>query len=151
MGVTGNLFSFRGRTSRAGYWRAQRRMWLGSTVVFGLLIFAAINDAPTWLLVFGFIAGMIAFAAHSVAIIVRRLHDRGYSGWWAVLFHLVVLMPLAAIAGPQWISPTVDLPFASESFWIMFGIALVVNAWGNIEIGWREGDPSTNRFGPPTG
>lgn len=88
---------FKGRASRGEYW------------YFGLLwfiVFFLLN--AVWslgqhlsndtLIIFGVIAVLSFFFATVIPIMavwVRRLHDVGKSGWWAILFQLIpVVGPL---------------------------------------------------------
>ena len=102
------LLSFRGRAGRAEYWKFN--------IVFGVLLMIA-----------GFIDGSMApgddpFAfptpwaqilvtliilIPSMAVSVRRLHDRNKSGWWL----LIVLIP---IIGPFWLFVDLGLLPAKE-------------------------------------
>ena len=91
------LFSFSGRAGRAEYWKFG--------IVFGvLLMIASFIDgsmAPAddpfafstpWAQILVFLVILIP----SLAVAVRRLHDRNKSGWWL----LIVLVP---IIGPFWL------------------------------------------------
>lgn len=71
--------------------------------------------------------GVSNWNTYSVA--VKRLHDRGKSAWWLLLWWV-----LSAIGGA-----------------ITFGIAaLVVWIWAIVELGFLEGNPFPNRYGEPT-
>ena len=85
--LTNNYVGFSGRASRSEYW-----FWVLFTMIVSLV--AVIMD--------GFIFGSefgtgtississIAFLSPGLAVIVRRLHDVGRSGWW-ILSSILIL------------------------------------------------------------
>lgn len=79
-----NFLNFHGRTSRADYWRAV-------AVNFGvylILAYAGSNSGAAQLI---YMLYLIAAIVPSLAMGVRRLHDRGSSTWWILL----ALIPIA--------------------------------------------------------
>lgn len=64
-------------------------------------------------------------------LLARRLHDRGRNGWIAA----VILAALVAV----WPQPSgfLDFPF------------VLVLVWAGVELGVLNGEPGTNRYGPP--
>lgn len=77
------------------------------------------------------------------ALMVRRLHDVGFSGWW-----LVPMLPIAAkalwelfqrIRDPYWMQP--DLPIAVALAGFAYLLAIIVLLMWNDQEG-------ANRFGP---
>lgn len=64
-------------------------------------------------------------------LLARRLHDRGRNGWIAA----VILAALVAV----WPQPSgfLDFPF------------VLVLVWAAVELGVLNGEPGTNRYGPP--
>lgn len=101
------VFAFEGRARRKEYW-----MWLLWWAIFVNVILASIvylilftkcpaelRDAALWLwwLAAGIVMGLL-----TMPVCVRRLHDRNLSGWWLLLFHVGMLIPVlnvfAAIA-----------------------------------------------------
>ena len=77
--------TFSGRASRSEYW------WFGlaySLVYIGTMVLDTIfgttydSQSPD-----GWITGLflIALAIPSLAVGIRRLHDRGHSGWWTLI------------------------------------------------------------------
>ncbi|MFC3076886.1 DUF805 domain-containing protein [Phenylobacterium terrae] len=63
-------------------------------------------------------------------VLSKRLHDRGRSGWWAVL----VLLAVVAV----WPRP--------ESFFDFLFVLVLL--WALVELGVMGGEPGTNRYGP---
>jgi uncharacterized membrane protein YhaH (DUF805 family) len=94
-------FRFKGRISRKQYWTATLTYVFAG--MFGGLLFvvlAALNynppdDTITNRTIIGFVLLGIAFIVFAVVIVaglastgIRRLHDRGKSGWWLILYYL---------------------------------------------------------------
>lgn len=63
-------------------------------------------------------------------VLSKRLHDRGRSGWWALL----ILMAVIAV----WPQPEHVLDF-------MFCLVI---AWAVVELGVMGGEQGANRYGP---
>ncbi len=83
-------FSFAGRLPRQPYWLlASLPLWVSSMVVQGIL--AATHSES-----FGVMVSILTVWP-SCAISVKRLHDRGKSGWW-------LLFALIPIVGVLWLS-----------------------------------------------
>jgi uncharacterized membrane protein YhaH (DUF805 family) len=66
----------------------------------------------------------------ATCVLSRRLHDRGRSGWWAVL----VLLSLVAV----WPTPRHFLDF------LFSGVVV----WAIVELGVMPGEQGANRYGP---
>jgi uncharacterized membrane protein YhaH (DUF805 family) len=88
-----NYIGFDGRASRSEYW-----FWILFTVVVSSItgiidgyLFGWEWEDPAWI---GNILGLIFFLP-GLAVIVRRLHDVGRSGWWFLLaFTIIGIIPL---------------------------------------------------------
>ena len=79
------LFGTHGRISRRLWWLSQVIVWVlfsGTLFIYHKFGF---HDA-----IFGGIINLLAFVAHST-INVKRLHDRGMSGWWIFFFVIPVI------------------------------------------------------------
>ena len=95
------LFSYQGRINRSQYWAGGVIVFAVGALLLALLllpILGAAKDKNAAALVSSLIAlGMflaplwILCAWCGFALHVKRLHDRGKSGWWA----LILLIPLA--------------------------------------------------------
>ena len=139
-----DFFSFQGRTSRLGYWRIQLISTALAAGIMSLGFWAIIAIGPA--------GGALLVAVPLIyvgvlASIVRRLHDRGKTIWWSVLF---VFGPLSSLGLANLLAQknTVLAALASLPF-TLAGLALFV--WGWVEVGFLRGDPLPNRFGdrPP--
>jgi uncharacterized membrane protein YhaH (DUF805 family) len=86
--------------------------------------------------------GIVIFIS-SLAVGVKRLHDRDKSGWYLILFYVVptVLVVIAMVLG-----------MTMEDSLIVAGILGVIAAgigiWAFIEIGCLRGTVGPNPYGP---
>jgi uncharacterized membrane protein YhaH (DUF805 family) len=141
------LFSFRGRINRAKYWLALL-VFLVADIVLEL-VGSAVGDGVTFQ-VSSYVVNLAVFIA-TIAVCIKRLHDRDRSGWWLLLFYagpvLVALVggfifwAAADAVGTAW-----DWSYLGLRLSILGGIALAI--WGFVEIGCRRGTAGYNRFGP---
>jgi uncharacterized membrane protein YhaH (DUF805 family) len=76
---------FKGRASRAEYWWFVLFAVL-AYVAAGIVAAALENEAPTVLVLLGLLLP-------SLSVAVRRLHDKGRTGWW----YLIALIPFGSI------------------------------------------------------
>ena len=89
-----NLFSFKGRLRRLDY-------WIGMIVIFVGMVTTGSVWAAVWnvdladpydLRATAIQAGVVlVFMWPNLAVSVKRLHDRGQSGWWVLLSFLPVI------------------------------------------------------------
>src|SRR5580692_1419377 len=141
------LFSFRGRINRAKYWLA-------------LLVFFVVGIAlglVGWLLgnglafqILSFVVNLAVFIA-TIAVCIKRLHDRDRSGWWLLLFYggpVVVALIGGFIfwAATDTVGMSAEWSYLGLRLCLLGGIALAI--WGFVEIGCRRGTAGYNRFGP---
>jgi uncharacterized membrane protein YhaH (DUF805 family) len=133
------FFNFNGRVNRAKFWIAA-------------LIFAAINVVLAILgyvtdqsVVFQALNSMlgIVILISSIAVGVKRLHDRNKSGWYLLLFYLVpsILVVIGVLIGA----------FVEDSTIIatVLGLlAFAIGVWAFIEMGCLRGTIGVNQYGP---
>ena len=140
------LFSFTGRINRSKYWLAillysvlwiafiaAVLIWLGGLNFDNLFTLAGAGLA-IWLV------GAILFVAgiwSGFATGIKRLHDRGKSGWWIVLF---------------WFGPSIlggmetGMPDLGDGFMLsLAGTAIAI--WGFIELCCLRGTNGPNQYG----
>ena len=97
--MTDLLFSFQGRANRAKWWLVALGIFVVEMIIFAALFggvamsgdpeqIQAAMMAPISLIVL-FVFGVIALWA-SLAVAVKRYHDRNKSGWWI----LIVFVPI---------------------------------------------------------
>lgn len=125
-GWTWLLFSVDGRINRGQIWRAA----LIYVVIVALLVLL--------LLPFAIMPIVIITLWCAVAVLAKRLHDRGRSGWWIVGFNLVqmVLDKIGARVDDGW---DASLPAFA---------AAAVTVWAFVEIFCLKGTRGPNRYGP---
>lgn len=147
MNNIGPMLDFSGRTGVVDYWRLQRPLLLvmvaGIVIAMGVLL----SPAPHLLALLGLPVIVFALIA-TLALVVRRLDDRGRSGWWILIFQGA---PILAGAVTDAAGPDVDLtsPGAAWAILALLLAGLGVAIWGFVEIGLRRGQPLDNRFGRP--
>ncbi|BES86745.1 DUF805 domain-containing protein [Pectobacterium araliae] len=80
-------FSFKGRIGRRDFW-----LWMGIWVALMAVLFTL--SGQHWLDTQLTAFGLVVLLWPTAAMMVKRLHDRNKSGWWALL--LVVAWVLAS-------------------------------------------------------
>jgi uncharacterized membrane protein YhaH (DUF805 family) len=141
------LFSFRGRINRAKYWLALL-VFLVADIVVELVGWAS-GDGVTFQ-VLSFVVNLAVFIA-TIAVCIKRLHDRDRSGWWLLLFYagpglFIIIGGFIFWAAADAVGTTADWAYLGLRLCILGGMALVI--WGFVEIGCRRGTAGYNRFGP---
>jgi uncharacterized membrane protein YhaH (DUF805 family) len=149
MDVFGLLFSFRGRIRRTQFWLghialiglfiAILLLWGGSSAVsLGKLkniktataeMKAQAATSFIWSMLIVRIATSALAAWIGFSLAIKRLHDRGKSAWWVLIFGVP-----GAIA--------VAVPYAPVVL-----AALCAKVWYLIELGFLKGDPGDNKYG----
>lgn len=163
-----NYFNFSGRSRRKEYWVPSFTQlvlyffFFIAFIVFTIIIAtaavaAAPDDAYTSLgilSVFGFMGLMffllicLVLIIPNLSLLVRRLHDTGRSGKWALLFYLVPMIL-------SWISMIINnfgnqqdpsvLSFVFQL--IAFVVNLVLAIWCIVWCA-QDSEPGTNKWGP---
>lgn len=118
--------------------------WIACTLLAVVLKFALLVFTSFALAQWSAVGLRILFAVPFMALFVRRLHDINLSGWWGLLFPLIVLMSLPA-----------DYAAATGNIQAMFaqkhaGLGLMLDAAALVLLVlclW-PGTPGPNRFGP---
>lgn len=153
-------FSPSGRISRSQYWLRFMLPYIGITVVLEIL--AAISGNNSTLAgVVGIIMMIFSLVAiwPSIAILVKRIHDRNKSGWLCLALYIpTILFTISLVA---WIAAAVVAVASGKSdaaaatvggFVVIVGILGVISAgiaiWFFVEFGCMRGTIGENRFGP---
>jgi len=113
MSLQNQLFAFTGRMRRRDYWL----LAIVSAIVFAIITYVinvATGKQPAEVFGLGDMITLIPNLWISIALMIKRTHDRDKSGWWI----LVYMIPIIG--------------------WI----------WSVIELGFLDGTPGPNRFGP---
>jgi uncharacterized membrane protein YhaH (DUF805 family) len=83
-----------------------------------------------------------------IAVLVKRLHDRGRSGWWAavVASPLAVGVLAAAVARIVGLGEEGIVGAATGGIWVA---VWVLAGLAVVELGFRRGRPGYTEHGPP--
>jgi uncharacterized membrane protein YhaH (DUF805 family) len=134
------LFGAGGRINRAQYWRSLLIFCCAGLFVGVILLTAAGIAAPLFIimLVIIFIPWLLwGFAFHT-----ERLHDRGKSAWWLLVFYAVPGV-LGQLAKGAWFAGAVG-----TGLHYVLGLAgFALSIWGFVEIGCLRGNAGPNRYG----
>jgi uncharacterized membrane protein YhaH (DUF805 family) len=132
-------FSFRGRTGRTMFWAtfvvASVALFIAASVS---VLIATVSTPLAW----AFDVAMTPILVIWVAVMVRRLHDRNRTGWWAPV--LIVLPSfLSNFAMGAW--TTHALKDQAAMFLVI--VALLIWGWGLVDLGILRGTVGSNRYG----
>ncbi len=133
------LFDFRGRVNRAKFWLA--------AFVYVAFLFAVIGTtmALTSSLAAVLNATLIAYVPlliSSVAVGIKRLHDRNKSAWWLALFSIPVALPFVAALLDDFV--TLD---SSAIFTVLQYVGFAITIWALVELGCLRGSIGSNQYG----
>jgi len=124
------LFSFRGRINRAKFWIANVTYISLTIAIVGFGFFFRFETIFIVLASAAFIAVFVS----SIAVGIKRLHDRDMSGWWLVVFYLLP----ATLDG---IGRAINVP-------VIFSLASsVISIWAIVVLGFLRGTPGPNQYG----
>lgn len=140
------FFGFRGRINRAKYWLALL-IFLVIDVVLSLIGLAVGKGMAFQIVSYG--VNLPIFVS-TIAVSIKRLHDRDRSAWWFLLLYIV---PVALIVVGGFLLWSVagsfgdvrDVSLLLLRLCVLGGIAFCI--WGQVEIGFRRGTAGYNRFG----
>lgn len=141
MGIEKLLFSFQGRIDRLTWWVAQ----IGLGILFAVVFFVfkmSLGTIPAVLSVF-------PLYWSTTALNVKRLHDRGKSGWW--LLALGAAGALTSWSGLLVPYAKADPSLASVVLGLA-GIAILIGLWSlwiMIQMMFFVGSPGPNKYGQP--
>ncbi|MGH6736943.1 MAG: DUF805 domain-containing protein [Methyloceanibacter sp.] len=138
------LTGFSGRIGRGTFWIGMLILML--ILIAGMFGFAGLMrpTGATQVELFVVYALLLVAFWVSVALIVKRLHDRGKSALWYPLFGLGPL--IAYWLGEEFSSNISNvLSPAQQGFWLL---SLGLWLWAIVELGLMPGTMGPNRFGP---
>lgn len=134
-------FSFKGRSNRQPFWVTAITIFVFYFI--GALVFGVLSRIP----ILGILAGIIligivlAAAVAALANSARRLHDRGKSAWWLLLFQGVPIilgfLGAAAVAGGG--------GEGAEGFFVLLSLPIAI--WAFVELGCLKGTAGPNKYG----
>ena len=133
MDVIRLLFTFNGRISRAEYWLA----FTAYVIVFFVesLVSRHVESAT--------LAGLVTVAmwVSGIAVGIKRLHDRGKSGWYVVLFYIVPMVLF--LAGVM-----IGMSHGGSTAWGAGLWLIALSIWCLVELGFLRGAVGANAYGP---
>ena len=133
------FFTFDGRANRARFWIAG----LIFAVIYAVMtLIDYVTDQSVVFQALNSMLGIVILIA-SIAVGVKRLHDRNKSGWYLLLFYLVpsILVVIGVLIGAFMEDSTIIATVLA-----LLAFALVV--WAFIEMGCLRGTVGVNRYGP---
>lgn len=128
------LFSFDGRTNRAPFWLIPL-MLLVPIIVISMILSLIGLQLILWPLL---LLLAIPLLILSIAVTVRRLHDRGKSGHWAWIY-LALPGVLGGVGGATG---------GGNSFTIFDAISFAITLAYLIDCGFLRGTAGPNDYGP---
>ena len=135
------LLGASGRIGRAKYWRSVL-IYIGGGLITAVILFTAAGIAAPLLAVMVVVV-LIPWFLWGASFTTRRLHDRGKSAWWLVVFYLLPGV-FGQVANAAWLGGAAGT--ALHSVLALAGCALTI--WGFVEIGCLRGTAGSNSYGP---
>jgi len=133
------FFNFNGRVNRAKFWIA--------ALIFAAInvVMAALDYATDQNVIVQAVNGMLSIVIliSSIAVGVKRLHDRNKSGWYLLLFYLVpsILVVIGVLIGAFMEDSTIIAT-------VLGLLAFAIGVWAFIEMGCLRGTIGVNQYGP---
>jgi uncharacterized membrane protein YhaH (DUF805 family) len=133
------LFRFNGRINRGKYWLAVL-VFCAVYVVLAVLGYLTDQNA-----IYQAINGMLSIVIFisSLAVGVKRLHDRAKSGWYLVLFYIV---PGALVTAGMVTATVMEDSMVIAS--VLGLLAFAIGVWAFVELGCLRGTIGANQYGP---
>ena len=128
--------SFDGRIGRQKFWIGTLILMLMMVVLIAVPIILSVPSSVAVLIIGG--AALLGFLG-SLAITVKRLHDRDKSGWWYFVFFIVP--NILTHIGESFAAGSLALALA------LFVPAIGISIWAFVEVGLLKGSDGPNRFG----
>jgi uncharacterized membrane protein YhaH (DUF805 family) len=133
----GTLFTFKGRAGRAEYWLIHL-MILAAWLFMLLTMYVVMVSGPNAVLFVAplMLALMIVTFWICLALTIRRLHDRGRSGWWALAYYVIpqLFYHAAGVIGG-------NAGVALLSIYVLAAFAIL------IDLGFLKGTAGPNLYG----
>jgi|NGEPerStandDraft_6_1074524.scaffolds.fasta_scaffold161824_2 uncharacterized membrane protein YhaH (DUF805 family) len=135
------LFGAGGRINRAKYWRSVL-IFIGAGLMTAVILFTAAGIAAA-LFVLMLALVMIPWLLWGLSFTTERLHDRGKSAWWLLVFYVVPGV-LGQLAKAAWFAGG----GGTVRQYILALAACALTIWGFIELGCLPGTAGSNAYGP---
>jgi uncharacterized membrane protein YhaH (DUF805 family) len=131
------LFSFEGRINRAKFWLTAP-IYLAAWIV--VIAFASVAASNTGTPAVGFLIWLACFVPmviSTIAVGVKRLHDRDKSGWWLLVFYVLP----GVLDGIGWV-------IGGASSLVGGAASIAISIWAFVELGCLRGTDGYNQHGP---
>jgi uncharacterized membrane protein YhaH (DUF805 family) len=133
------FFKFDGRVNRA-------RFWIAALVLAAInVVLAIVGYLTDQSVVFQAVNGMlnIVILIASIAVGIKRLHDRNKSGWYLLLFYFIpgVLAAAGVLVGEFVEDSTIIAT-------VLTFLAVALTVWAFVELGCLRGTVGVNPYGP---
>ncbi len=135
------LFGASGRIGRAKYWRSVL-IYIGGALMTAVILFTAAGIAAP-LFVLMVVVVLIPWLLWGFSFTTKRLHDRGKTAWWLLMFYLVPGV-LGQFANTAWRGGAAGMVLHYSLALASFALTI----WGFVEIGCLRGTAGPNTFGP---
>jgi uncharacterized membrane protein YhaH (DUF805 family) len=134
------LFSFTGRLNRAPYWLASAAVVVAVLICIGI---AVAIDLATSAMVVLFLPLFVALIWITLALAIKRLHERDKSAWCVLMFYFApsILQAIGQDAGST-------RSTRSTRSILMMLIGTGISIWGFVELGCLRGTAGQNSYGP---
>lgn len=133
------FLSFEGRISRKYFWLGNIGMGIALILIININLW--LNETLGLALI---IVAYLISLYPTAALMVKRLHDRNRTGWWAALVMglgiAFNILQFAGLAGQPEQPNMLDV--------VVFVASAIVTIWLVIELGFLKGTQGPNRFGP---
>jgi uncharacterized membrane protein YhaH (DUF805 family) len=135
------VFVFKGRIARRRYWSltllyvSALVLGFAAFIATGILLDAKSADALTPVMVCIGVVFLLTMSVAISGIAVRRLHDRGKTGYWLLLYY----------AMPSWLIMNAGTDGAGL---VIAAAALGAVLWAVTDLGVLRGEAGSNAFGP---
>ena len=145
------LFGFNGRINRAKIW-LWLLVWLIAWIIVGIIatILVVVTNSLVIAVILYVVMG-IAGAVSYFAVIIKRLHDRGKSAWWVLVF---VVLPGVLIGASMGATLTAiiatggQIEEMSPVGSILSLVGAAISLWAFVELWCLRGTVGPNRYGP---
>jgi uncharacterized membrane protein YhaH (DUF805 family) len=135
------MFGASGRINRVKYWRSVF-IFIVAGLMTAVILFAAAGIAAP-LFVVTIVLVLIPWLLWGASFTTERLHDRGKSAWWLVVFYLMPAA-LGQLANAAWFTGIAGTVLHS----ILALASFAFTIWGFVEIGCLRGTAGSNTYGP---
>lgn len=139
------FLAMEGRLGRRDYWICYLALVPISVLTVLLvesLLGASPKDAPFDVKQKAALCSFLITLYPRIAILLKRLHDFGWTGWWVLPMAMIGLLQAGTV-------PSLDSSVAAErhAAWFLCGVVWMIVVF----VGARAGNPGVNRYGPPHG